>query len=137
MSVSNEALMLLSMAGKDIDLLRYIVSSDPIADEIFGFHAQQAVEKSLKAWIHIAGGKFDRIHDLRILLIVLQDLGVDVEPYREFVPLNSFAVQFRYEAMEDEEAPVDRADMLSKVEILYEYVQSLLIYCERSQNEIL
>lgn len=49
MNVSGEASVLMAMAGKDIDLLRYIVSSELIADEIFGFHAQQAVEKSLKA----------------------------------------------------------------------------------------
>jgi len=59
MNVSSEATVLMSMAAKDIELLRYIVSSGVIADEIFGFHAQQAVEKSLKAWIDIAGGTFD------------------------------------------------------------------------------
>jgi hypothetical protein len=45
MNVDSEAFVLMAMAGKDIDLLRYIVSADLIADEIFGFHAQQAVEK--------------------------------------------------------------------------------------------
>jgi HEPN domain-containing protein len=126
MNVRNEASVLLSMAGKNIDLLRFIVSSDLIADEIFGFHAQQAVEKSLKAWVYLAGGTFDRIHDLRRLLIVLQDVGVDVEQYKELITLNSFAVQFRYEAMEEEEAPIDRTDTLCKVEALYRHVQSLL-----------
>lgn len=126
MNVRNEASVLLAMAGKDIDLLRFIVSSDLIADEIFGFHAQQAVEKSLKAWVYLADGTFDRIHDLRRLLIVLQDVGVDVEQYKELITLNSFAVQFRYEAMEEEEAPLDRTDTLCKVEALYWHVQSLL-----------
>jgi HEPN domain-containing protein len=126
MNVRNEASVLLAMAGKDIDLLRYIVSSDLIADEIFGFHAQQAVEKSLKAWVYIAGGTFDRIHDLRILLIALQDIGLDVEPYNVLIPLNSFAVQFRYEAMEEEDVPLDRTDTLCKVEALYKHVQFLL-----------
>ena len=40
MNVNSEATMLLTMAGKDLDLLRYVVSSDIVADEIFGFHAQ-------------------------------------------------------------------------------------------------
>jgi HEPN domain-containing protein len=130
MSASNEASILLIMAGKDLDLLRYIVSSELIADEIYGFHAQQAVEKSLKAWIIVAGGTIDRIHDLRRLLIALQDLGIDVTAYRELIPLNSFAVQFRYEAIEDEDIPLDRADTLRKVEALYELVQSLLVKAE-------
>ena len=124
MNADREASVLLTMAGKDIDLLRFIVSSGVIADEIFGFHAQQAVEKSLKAWIIGAGGTIDRIHDVRRLLIVLQDLGFDVDYYRELIPLNSFAVQFRYEAMEDEDVPLDRADTLNKVENLHEYVKA-------------
>jgi HEPN domain-containing protein len=130
MKVSSEASGLMVMAGKDIDLLRYIVSSDPIADEIFGFHAQQAVEKSLKAWIYLAGGTFDWVHDVRILLIALQDMGLDVEQYRELIPLNSFAVQFRYEAMDQEDVPLDRSDTLCKVEALYKHVQSLLAKAE-------
>ncbi len=130
MKVSSEASGLMVMAGKDIDLLRYIVSSDPIADEIFGFHAQQAVEKSLKAWIYLAGGTFDWVHDVRILLIALQDMGLDVEQYKELIPLNSFAVQFRYEAMDQEDVPLDRADTLCKVEALYKHVQSLLAKAE-------
>lgn len=130
MNVSNEASGLLIMAGKDLDLLRYIASSGLIADEIYGFHAQQAVEKSLKAWIIVAGGTIDRIHDLRRLLIALQDMGIDVAEYRELISLNSFAVQFRYEAIEDEDEPLDRAETLRKVEALYEFVQSLLVKTE-------
>ena len=126
MNVSSEATVLMTMATKDIELLRYIVSSDLIADEIFGFHAQQAVEKSLKAWITVAGGTFDWTHDLRRLLIVLQDMGLDVDRYRVLIQLNSFAVQLRYEAMEEDDVPLDRTDTLIKVETLYEHVQALL-----------
>jgi HEPN domain-containing protein len=126
MNVNSEATMLLTMAGKDIDLLRYIISSDIVADEIFGFHAQQAAEKSLKAWIIGADGTIDRTHDVRRLLIMLQDMGFDVALYRELIPLNSFAVQFRYEAMEEEDVPLDRADTLNKVENLHEHVKALL-----------
>ncbi len=122
MNVSREVSVLLAMAVKDIDLLRFIVSSDLVADEIFGFHGQQAVEKSLKAWVYLAGGTFDRIHDLRRLLIVLQDAGFNVEQYKELILLNSFAVQFRYEAMEEEDVPLDRTDTLRKVEALYKHV---------------
>ncbi len=126
MNVNSEASALLTMAGKDIDLLRYIISSNIVADEIFGFHAQQAVEKSLKAWIIGAGGTIDRTHDVRRLLLVLHDMELDVDCYRELIFLNSFAVQFRYEAMEEEDVPLDRTDTLNKVENLHEYVKGLL-----------
>ena len=126
MSVNDEDSVLVSMAGKDIELLRFIVSSGLIADEIFGFHAQQAVEKSLKAWIIGAGGTIDRTHDVRRLLIMLHDIGFDVICYRELIPLNSFAVRFRYEAIEEEDVPLDRVDILNKVESLHEYVKVFL-----------
>jgi HEPN domain-containing protein len=126
MNVSREAAVLLAMASKDIDLLRFIVSSDLVADEIFGFHAQQAVEKSLKAWVYLAGGTFDRIHDVRRLLIVLQDAGFDVKPYKELISLNSFAVQFRYESMEEDDVPLDRTDTLLKAEALYKHVLNFM-----------
>lgn len=61
---------------------------------------------------------------------MLQDIGLDVERYKELIPLNSFAVQFRYEAIEDEDVPLERADTLRKVEALYEHVQSLLLKAE-------
>jgi HEPN domain-containing protein len=126
MNVSLEAAVLLAMASKDIDLLRFIVSSDLVADEIFGFHAQQAVEKSQKAWVYLAGGTFDRIHDVRRLLIVLQDAGFDVKPYKELISLNSFAVQFRYESMEEDDVPLDRTDTLHKAEALYKHVLNFM-----------
>ncbi|NIR50348.1 HEPN domain-containing protein [candidate division KSB1 bacterium] len=34
-------------------------------DEIFGFHAQQAVEKVVKAWPNLLGIVYPRTHDFR------------------------------------------------------------------------
>jgi HEPN domain-containing protein len=39
----------LLMATKDIKTMDLMILPESIDDEIFGFHAQQAVEKSLKA----------------------------------------------------------------------------------------
>jgi hypothetical protein len=63
---------------------------------------------------------------VRRLLIMLQDLGFNVDCFLELISLNSFAVQFRYESMEEEDVPLDRADTLNKVEILHEYVKAFL-----------
>ena len=62
MSVPETAVMMQTMAGKDLAALRGMQDSTLFADEIFGFHAQQAIEKSLKAWITIAGGTFGFNH---------------------------------------------------------------------------
>jgi HEPN domain-containing protein len=47
----DQAEKLLLMASKDMKAMELMMSPEAIDDEIFGFHAQQAVEKSLKAWI--------------------------------------------------------------------------------------
>ncbi len=39
--------------------------TDPevFADEVFGFQAQQAAEKTLKAWLTVLGLEYPRRHD--------------------------------------------------------------------------
>jgi hypothetical protein len=44
MNAYSHARQLMLMAKKDISALISMMSSDEIADEIFGFHAQQAVQ---------------------------------------------------------------------------------------------
>ena len=89
---------LLSSAEKDLKAIRNMTDPDLFADEVFGFHAQQAIEKTLKAWIALLGGEYPFIHDLDALLNALKKLGADVDALRGLVELNAFAVQFRYEA---------------------------------------
>lgn len=63
--------------------------------EACGFHAQQAVEKNLKAWLAFLGKKPPRAYSLSILIGQLETLGVEVEPLWIFAELTPFAVQFR------------------------------------------
>lgn len=56
------------------------------------FHAQQTVEKSLKAIIKQNGGKIPRVHDLRFLLKISKVPGL--EDGCEF--LNKYYVESRY-----------------------------------------
>jgi hypothetical protein len=44
--------------------------------------------------------------------------------------LSAFAVQFRYETLDQEEPQIDRAETLRKVEAIYTPVQSLLAKSE-------
>lgn len=52
----DQAGKLLLMASKDLKAMEIMKSPESIDDEIYGFHDQQAVEKSLKAWITSIGG---------------------------------------------------------------------------------
>jgi len=96
MSAPETAITMQNMAGKDLAALRGMMDVTLFADEIFGFHAQQAVEKSLKAWITLTGGIFGFTHDLEMLLMQLKQLGVDTDRFADLIEFSAFAVQFRY-----------------------------------------
>jgi HEPN domain-containing protein len=66
------------------------------ADEIFGFHAQQAAEKALKAWLSLSSMDYPRIHDLEELLVLLTQHEATIpEQFYGLIDLTDFAVQFR------------------------------------------
>ena len=116
----------LSSAEKDLKAIRNMTDADSFADEIFGFHAQQAAEKTLKAWIALLGGEYPFVHDLDALLNTLQRLGAHVDALRGLVELNAFAVQFRYEAFESLDEPLDRRSVTGEALTLFRKVSALL-----------
>jgi HEPN domain-containing protein len=122
MNDRDHARSLLAMARTEFDALAAMQGGLPFADEIFGFHAQQVVEKALKAWIASLALPYPRSHDLMILVDVLGENGRDVEGLAEFVELNSFAVQYRYEAVDHDEELLDRADLVRRLDQLLERV---------------
>jgi len=70
-----QALLLLKKAEEDITLLAEVIASERISNEIFGFHAQQAAEKCLKAMLSELDVRFARTHNLRLLMDLLADAG--------------------------------------------------------------
>lgn len=105
------------------------VMDDPrLADiEIFGFHAQQAVEKALKAWLDLRGVLYPRIHDLDELVRLLRQHGATVpEQFAALTALTDFGVAFRYAAYEDPEEPFDRAELVKEVDTLLRHVEALV-----------
>ena len=60
----------------DATAAREFAGNSDITDEIIGFHAQQAIEKWLKAIIAGRGESFEHTHDLRRLVrVAAHDLG--------------------------------------------------------------
>lgn len=94
----DEAERLLRLAGRDYRTFT-ILRNHPEAELApTCFHAQQAVEKALKAVLTTKQIDFRRTHDLEELANLLGDIGVAVPfPPREFRRLNPFAVEFRYD----------------------------------------
>lgn len=113
---------MLVAAGKDLKALRHMLEVEAFDDEVFGFHAQQAIDKALKAWLALCDAVYPRTHDLSRLLGLLQDQGEDVSEYLDLVEYNAFAVQFRYEAFEGQDEPLDRAAAVRRIERLVDIV---------------
>jgi len=121
------ARMLLAMATKDLRAMEVLARAEPVLVEACGFHAQQAVEKTLKAWLAFLGQKPPRVHNLSILIGQLETLGVEVEPLWIFVELTPFAVQFRYESLGGMDVGLDIADWLGRVRKLVKRVEAMWI----------
>ena len=63
------------MANKDANALRGMIDNPLFAVEIFGFHAQQAIEKALRAWLASSLQDFPLTHDLSRILGLLEESG--------------------------------------------------------------
>lgn len=105
---------LLEMARKDARALRGMGNPEVFADEIFGFHVQQAIEKALKAWCAHRGITYPLTHDLSELLALLRENGCEVELFDDLLRFNAFAVLFRYETLDMESPFFDRDQSLMK-----------------------
>jgi HEPN domain-containing protein len=93
---ADHARMLRRKAADDLHAARLIVASGAGLDTA-GFHAQQAVEKSLKAILAIHDRDYPRSHDILELIELAKPL-VDEWPFEDsrLALLNRFAVDVRY-----------------------------------------
>jgi len=103
MSDKDHALQLLEMATRDHNALINMQDPEGFSDEIFGFHAQQAIEKALKAWIAVGGLTYPKSHDVSILIRILETAGSDLSEFPNLEDYTPFAVQYRYEMMMGDE----------------------------------
>lgn len=84
-------------AGDEVTLEKLTSDAD-VPDEVLGFHAQQAIEKLLKAVLAHAGAAPPRSHDLAYLHGLLEETGVDPPAgLEELQALTLWATEFRYE----------------------------------------
>lgn len=127
MSGPDDALRLLAMARRDLRAAAGMVhDADTLCDEVFGFHAQQAVEKALKSWLCLLEVIYPKTHDLYELFALLREAGVGLpEQTEELRDLVDFAVQYRYQAF-DEPLPLDRSRTLVQVRDLVTTVAAKL-----------
>lgn len=98
------------------------------SDTIVGFHAQQAVEKYLKALLCHLRLTYGRTHDLVVLLDALADGGLpapaEVDSCKYLQP---YAVRFRYDDVPiGRHAPIDRDKVQRDVTRVRQWVDSMI-----------
>ena len=118
MPVNELSALLLDKARQDIYVLEKLVADDDAPLEVFGFHAQQATEKLIKATLAAQGVAYPRSHRLGELVDLAADHGIRFPDRVEtLVDLAPYAVEFRYDAAPDE--GVDELDKQETLEQIY------------------
>jgi HEPN domain-containing protein len=108
---------LLRRAGDDALLVRRVLDDLDIADAIVGFHAQQAVEKAIKAVLAVREIDFVQTHALGYLIELVESNGIEAPAaLAEADVLGPWAVDFRYET--ESEPPLDRRAAMVLVDVL-------------------
>ena len=113
---------LLRLGRADLRAMTGMHDPEVFTDAIFGFHAQQALEKGLKAWLAAMDVLFPLTHDISRLLPLLEKRGVNVADLWHWVELTPFAVEHRYAWPSDEEPPLNRVDLIDQVHKLLEHI---------------
>jgi HEPN domain-containing protein len=118
--------MMAALARDDLVTLEELGRSSRASDRAFGFSAQQAVEKALKAWLAFVGFDYPKIHDLEELCSLLDEQRqVIPEAFRQLAYLTDYAVLLRYTLSEELTRRIDRPAVLAQVRQLVEYVERL------------
>jgi HEPN domain-containing protein len=116
---------LLGLARDDEFAARSLLPVEGVADAILGFHAQQAVEKALKAALAARGVAFPYTHDLDGLLELCESSGLEVPPALEGVDrLAPYGVHMRYGASHAQ--GLDREQALQWADAAIDWAQSVV-----------
>jgi len=125
------AAILAQKANEDAVAVREIEGNPEIADSILGFHAQQAIEKWLKAVLAANRVDFEYTHDLRHLIGLVEAAGITFPlDIPQIVMFTEFAIPLRYEDLLDAE-PLDRSAAVTLVDKVGAWAKSMLATSNR------
>lgn len=110
-----EALRMLRLADADLAAFSVLLASSEVSPAIAGFHAQQAIEKCLKAVLFAQGIPFRRTHDLIELADLLDGSSGFPLDLDQLALLNPYAVTLRYDDLEVQTVPADEAGRLARL----------------------
>jgi HEPN domain-containing protein len=124
---------LLRRAEEDAAGAKGMLPIHEVADVLVGFHAQQAVEKALKAVLAARGVEFAHRHDLRVLIGQCENVGIRLpEDLVEVDLLSPYAAELRYD--DDTVHAVDRDTASSWATAVVQWARSLIEVSEDGQK---
>lgn len=117
--------LLLKKGLADEAAVRVLVTAE-VDDSIIGFHAQQAVEKSLKAVLAARGAAYPWTHDIRHLMELLEASGAPLpDELSDARRLTPWAAEFRYgETIDD---ALDRRTALTIAEEVRRWAETQIV----------
>ena len=87
----------IAKAGSDFGVAKHLVMEDPPYLEAVGFHAQQAAEKYLKAFLVEQQIEFPKTHNLAELLDLVSKANLDLaSSLKDAIALTPYGVDIRY-----------------------------------------
>ena len=118
--------VLLRKARQDELALEKLLDDCDIEDDLLGFHAQQAVEKMLKALLAARGVDYPKTHNLRVLIELLaeDDITLPAE-LAEIDRLTQFGTTFCYDTITAAEGS-QRSIWLAWTRALRSFVEPLI-----------
>ena len=107
------AVELLELAKRDLVAFTVLLKSPEVDFSIVGFHAQQTVEKCMKAVLAHHGFSFPFTHDLNGLYLLLTDVPITM-PFsnKDLKRLTPYAVSSRYDLERDEILDAEQSSVL-------------------------
>ena len=115
---------LLDSAGRDVFALRSTVDTPDYPREVFGFHVQQAAEKSFKAWLALLDEVFPLSRDLALLSDRVKTVDAEAARFRQLTDYSPYADEFRYATSTDDE-PLERNTALRLSQELVQHVETI------------
>jgi HEPN domain-containing protein len=120
------AQILIEKARADEAALRALADAPEVPDVVLGFHAQQAVEKLLKAVLAHRQVEYEFRHDIEYLGELIETAGLGPPPrFDEATALTPWAVEFRYEDPPTGQA-LERVRVLDVVVAVREWAEAVI-----------
>ena len=121
----------LKHAASDLALARLGLESADVLPELVCFHAQQAVEKALKAVLLHYNIRFPLIHDLETLVEVARRNDIKFPPWADDVAvLTPYAVETRYPGSWEDFQETEVNEALTIAQQAIKWVNSVIIDAE-------